>query len=321
MTTTYKVKKWSDEALQAEIAKLADTVELFWHYDNKLSSEDVATILDKGLEGFDEVEMELQDRNWEDFDRMKQEAIDERLAAMRLVQKVRRSDEKRFRELVDESDKLLSDVDLQQLARNTGAVRCVVSVNEPWISFQAWRGVESKGQVDELCALCDLLKVNPKKLQALVTCDNDNRPTCDPEPAIFPDRPEREGHEYVTLDAVAAALHETSYGGQLVFMLKLPLTDLIANPDAYAKSALKIHKGTLGLIYCFMNGAGSCENMELLKDLTLPFGSFSLRLDATLRHGLQSCYEFTDAPWQRGSIMPVEDDPTAAPPTDATPTA
>jgi hypothetical protein len=308
MTTIYKIKKWSDEALQAEVAKLDDEVELYWDSDSKMSPENVATILEKGLEGLDEVEMELQDLHWEEFDRLKEAAIDERLAAMRLVQKVRRSDEKRFRELVDDSDKLLSNVDLKQLARQTGAVRCVVTVDEPSVSFQAWQGVKSKGQVDELCDLCTLLNVNPRKLQAFVTCDNDDRPSYDPEPAVFPDHPEREGHEYVTIDAVAAALNETSYGGQLVFMLKLPITDLIANPDAYTKGALKIRKGTLGLIYCFMNGAGSCEDMTLLKDLTLPFGSFSLRLDASLRYGLQSCYGFTDQPWKQGSIEPIEEE-------------
>lgn len=242
---------------------------------------------------------------------MKDVAIDERLTAMRLVQKVRRSDEKRFRELIDESDKLLTDVGLKQLARQTGMARCVVIVREPEISFQAWRGVESKGQVDELCALCDLLHVNPAKLQAFVTCDNDDRPSYDPDPAIFPILPSRHGHEYVTIDAVAAVLNETSYGGQLVFMCKLPLVDLVSNPEAYAKGGITIHKDTLGMIYCFMNGAGSCEDIELLKDLTLPFGSFALKVDSTLHHSLQSCYGFTDKPWKQGSIEPVEEAPPA----------
>lgn len=310
MTTAYKVKKWSDEALQAEVAKLDDTVELYWHYDSELSDKDVATIFEKGLEGVDEVSMGLQDLNWEEFERLKEVAIDEHLATMRLVQKVRRSDERRFREMVDDRDKLLADVNLKQLAHLTGAARCVVIVKEPEISFQAWRGVESKGQVDELCALCTLLNVNPHKLQAFVTCDNDHRPSYDPEPAIFPDHPEREGHEYVTIDSVAATLNETSYGGQLVFMLKLPISDLIEDPDAYTKGALTIRKGTLGLIYCFMNGAGSCEDMELLRDLTLPVGSFELKLDSALRHGLQSCYGFTDKPWKQGSIEPAPTTPT-----------
>lgn len=309
MTKVHKVKKWSDEALQAEIAKLDDEVELYWHYDSELSDEDVATIFEKGLEGLDEVSTSLEDWNQEEFWRMKEAAIAEHLATMRLTQKVRRSDEKRFRDMVDESDKLLADINLKQLARNTGAARCVVILNEPEISFQAYRGVESKGQVDELCELCTLLNVNPKKLQAFVTCDNDHRPSYDPEPAIFPDHPERDGHEYVTIDSVAATLNETSYGGRLVFMSKLPLADLIADPDAYTKGALKIRKGTLGLIYCFMNGAGSCEDMELLKDLTLPFGSFELKLDAACRYGLQSCYGFTDEPWKQGSIEPAEEAP------------
>lgn len=316
MPTIYKVKRWSDEALQAEVDKLDNEVELYWHYDSELCEKDVSKIFEDGLEGLDEVSMGLEDLNQEEFWRMKEAAIEERLTAMRLVQKVRRSDEKRFREMIDDSDKLLSNVNLKQLARNSGSARCVVIVNEPEISFQAWRGVESKHQVDELCEMCTLLNVNPKSLQSFVTCDNDNRPAYDPEPAIFPDHPEREGHEYATIDSVAATLNETSYGGQLVFMLKLPLVDLIENPEAYTKSALKIRKGTLGLIYCFMNGAGSCEDMELLKDLTLPFGSFSLRLDATLCHGLQSCYGFTDKPWKQGSIEPVGEIQTT-PPEDA----
>lgn len=319
MPKVSKVKKWSDEALQAEVDKLDDEVKLYWHYNSEFSAEDVATIFEKGLEGLDEVSMSLEDMNFEEFDRMKEEAIKERLTAMRLVRKVRRSDEKRFREMVDDSDKLLADVNLKDLARNSGSARCVVIVNEPEISFQAWRGVESKHQVDELCEMCTLLNVNPKSLQAFVTCDNNNRPSYDPEPAIFPDNPEREGQEYVTVDSVAATLDETSYGGQLVFMCKLPLVDLIEDPEGYTKKSLKIRKGTLGLIYCFMNGAGSCEDMELLKDLTLPVGIFELKLDSALRYGLQSCYGFTDQPWKQGSIEPVGEVQTTIPypPSDA----
>lgn len=318
MPTIHKVKRWSDEALQAEVDKLDNEVELYWHYDSEFSKEDVAAIFEKGLEGLDEVSMSLEDLNQEEFWRMKEEAIKERLTAMRLVQKVRRSDETRFREMVDDSDKLLSNVNLKDLARNSGSARCVVIVNEPEISFQAWRGVESKGQVDELCELCALLNVNPKKLQSFVTCDNDNRPTYDPEPAIFPDHPEREGQEYVTVDSVAATLNETSYGGQLVFMFKLPVSDLVAKPEAFAKGGITIHKDTLGLIFCFMNGAGSCEDMKLLKDLTLPAGSFEVKLDASIRYGLQSCYGFTDPPWKQGSVTPLEpEEQTTTPSEDA----
>ena len=301
----YKVKKWSDEALRAEIDKLDDIVELYWGHNDEMSDKDVETILEAGIAGLDDVEMRLQDLNWEELDRMKDAAVSERLVAMRLTARVRRSDEKRFRDMVDESAKLLADVNLKGLARNSLDVCCVVVVNEPDISFQAYRGVESKSQVDEICELCSLLNVNPKSLQDFVTCDNDNRPTYDPEPAIFPDHPEREGHEFVSIKSVRDTLQETSYGGQLVFMLKLPLADLIEDPEGYTKKSLKIRKGTLGLIYAFWNGAGSCEDMELLKDLILPHGTFSLELDSSRRYGLQDCYGFTDAPWKRGSVEPV----------------
>jgi hypothetical protein len=314
-----KGRRWSNKALKAEVEKLDDTIELYWHYNDEFCTNDVATIFEKGLEGLDEISMAIQDMNWEEFDRMKEEAIERRLDAMRLFDKVSDKTEKRFRAMVEDSEKLLTDCNLRQLARNTGAVRCVVIVNEPQISFQAWRGVESKHQVDELCELCTILNVNPKKLQSFVTCDNDNRPSYDPEPAIFPDHPEREGHEYVTIESVVATLNETSYGGQLVFMFELPLVGLIENPDGYTKGDIRIKKGTLGLIFEYMNGAGSCEDMELLKDLELKAGTFSLELDAGRKWGLQACYGFTDQPWKQGSVESVTSPCRSARPTSSAP--
>ena len=308
MTTTKKKHRWTRKAIQAEVDKLDDEIQIYWDRNDELSKGDITRILENGLEGLDEVAEELTGMSRDYFWEREKEAIDAALDAMEDISPVSEKTKAAFLEMVIDSNKLLHNTDIKGLARNTGGAYFVVIVNEPEILFQAWRGVQSKGQVDELCELCTLLNVNPAPLQELVTCDNDNRPSYDPEPAVFPDHPERDGQEYVSLASLKSVLNETMYGGQLVFMLKMDVRDLIDNPDAYRSGPLTVKAGTLGVMYEYCNGAGSCDDMELLKDLTLPAGSFSFELDASRKWGLQSCYGFTDAPWKQGSVEIPEDE-------------
>lgn len=314
---------WTNQDLAAEVAKLDDTVELYWDYRDELSREDVAKIAENGWEGVDEVRDELESRNMEEIWRLQEAAIERALESMRKRGEVSCKTERRFRAQIEESDKLLTDGNLKGLARGNRGGRFTVMLHEPEISFQAWRGVQSKGQVDELCALCAILNVNPVHLQPLVVADNDNRPSYDPEPVVFPDHPERDGNEYVNLKDFLSEINEVSYGGHLVFMFALDVADLVENPDAYRNGPLKICKGTLGLIYEYCNGAGSTAEMPLVKDLILPAGSYDFRYDDGRRWGLQACYAFTAEPWRQGSVEPVsEEQPTLQfPPTDAKTTA
>jgi hypothetical protein len=48
--------------------------------------------------------------------------------------------------------------------------------------------------------------------------------------------------------------------------------------------------------------------MVLQKDLVLEAGSYELKLDAAMRYGVQSCYEFTGVPWKAGDITPHKKD-------------
>lgn len=314
---------WTNQDLEREVAKLDDTVELYWHYNDELGRDEIAKIVDDGQEGLDEVYQELESLNCEELWRLQDSAIESALESMRMRGEVSAKTERRFRALIEESGKLLIDVNLKGLAKCTGAGRFTVLLKEPEIAFQAWRGVRSKREVDDLCALCAILNVNPAHLQPLVTADNDDRPSYDPEPVVFPNHPERDGQEYVALKDFLSEIGEVTYGGGLVFMFALDLVDLIKDPDAYRNGPLKIRAGTLGLIYEYCNGAGSTAEMPLKKDLILPAGSYVLSYDSARRYGLQSCYGFTGEPWKQGSVEPAtEEQPTIQfPPSDAKTTA
>jgi hypothetical protein len=304
-TTINKRHRWTKKALQAEVDKLDDEVELYWDYRDELGNDDIEKILDQGQEGADEVEMCLIELNWENLQDSRGRAIDEQLASMRKRHPVPTAAEERFRKMVEESDKLQSSADLKGLAGRTEA-DFVVILKEPELEYEAYRGVRSKYQVDDFCKMFELLNVNPSHFQKWVTADNDNLPSYAPDPVIFPDHPERDGHEYVPLDQVHDIMNETNYGGQLLFMVRMKVSDLLENIEAFKAGPIKVHTGTYCFPYCFGNGAGPCAEMILQKDLVLPAGSFSIALDASRRYGVQSCYGFTAQPWEAGHITTEE---------------
>jgi hypothetical protein len=318
MTATAKRHRWTKKALQAEVDKLDDEVEIYWDYRDELSNDDIKKILDQGLEGADEVEMELTHLNMEYLDDARDRAIDEQLASMRKRHPVSDAAEARFRELVEQSDKLLSSADLKGLAGRTEA-DFVIVINEPELEYEAYRGVQSNSQVDDLCVMFKVLNVNPAHFQKWVTADNDNRPSYDPEPVVFPNHPERDGHEHVKLDEVHDVMNETNYGGQLLFMVRMKVSDLLKEIEAFKAGPIRVHAGTYCFPYCFANGAGPCAEMILQKDLDLAAGSFTIYLDAARRYGVQSCYGFTAKPWKAGNITTLEASQPPLPfqPTDA----
>jgi hypothetical protein len=308
MTEAPKRHRWTNKALQAEVDKLDDEVEIYWDYRDELGEDDIVLILDKGLEGVDEVEMELTHLNDENLNEARDREIDQQLEYMRKRHPVSESAEKRFREMVDESDKLQFSAALKDLARRTEA-DFVVILEEPEMDYQAYRGVQTTSQVADFCKLFELLNVNPEHFQKWVTADNDDRPSYDPDPVIFPSHPERDGHEFVTLEHVHDIMNETNYGGRLMFMVRLKVSDLIEEIDAFKAGPIKVHKGTYCFPYCTMNGAGPCAEMILQKDLILPAGSFTIRLDSKMHYGIQSCYGFTAEPWKAGHITTLEEKP------------
>lgn len=318
MTAIAKRFRWTKKALQAEVDKLDDEIEIYWDYRDELDNDSIEKILDQGRDGADEVEQELVDLNTDNLLDSRDRAIDEHLAFMRRRRPVPEAAEARFRELVGESDKLAFSANLKELARRTEA-DFVVIVKEPELDYQAYRGVQSKAQVDDFCRMFELLNVNPSHFQKWVEADNNNRPSYDPDPVIFPDHPERDGHEYVPLSQVHDIMNETNYGGQLLFMVRMKVSDLLDNIEAFKAGPIKVHVGTYCFPYCFGNGAGPCAEMILQKDLVLPAGSFSIGLDASRRYGVQSCYGFTAVPWKAGHITTVEavQETLPFPPSDA----
>lgn len=296
--------RWTDKALKAEVAKLGDTVEIYWGYRDELGTEDVVKILEQGQTGVDEVEHELISYNFDSLCESRGCEIDTHLACMRRHHSVSPAAEQRFRDLVKDSDKLLFDANLKDLTRRTTA-NFLVMLPEPHSDYQAYRGVESAHQVEVFCKWFELLNVNPAHFQTWVTADNENRPSYDKEPVIFPEHPERDGNEFVLLEQVHDIMNETNYGGQMVFMVNLTVWDLIEHIEAFKRGPIVVKKGTWCFPFCTMNGAGPCAEMILQKDLTLPAGSFELRLDSKLRYGVQSCYGFTGDVWKAGSIAPA----------------
>ncbi len=300
-----KRHRWTKANLQAQVDKLDDEVEIYWDYRDELGKDDIAKIVNEGLEGLDEVEMSLRDLNAHELFRLRDEAVEAAVERAKKISPMSDRIEKQFRQMIEDSDKLLESVDIKGLARHTTAY-FTISVNDIELSYQAYRGVESAEQVREFCKMFDLLGVNPGHFQKWVTADNENRPSYDPEPVVFPDHPERDGGELVTVESVHDIMNETNYGGTLLFLLELKVSDLIENLEAFTKGPITVHKGTWCFPYCFMNGAGPCAEMILQKDLVLPAGSFTLHLDSHCHYGVQSCYGFTEVPWRAGNITPAE---------------
>jgi hypothetical protein len=296
--------RWTDKALRAEVAKLDTEVAPYWDYRDELNEDSIVKILDEGLEGVDAASEELIDLNLEYLCEQKDREIDEHLESMRKRHPVSPAAEQRFRDIVEDSDKLCFSADLKGLTRRQ-TENFLVMLPEPYSDYQAYRGVQSTHQVEVFCKWFELLNVNPAHFQKWVTVDNNDRPSYDPAPVIFPNHPERDGHELVLLEQVHDIMNETTYGGQMVFLVNLTIADVIEHIEAFKSGPIVVKKGTWCFPYCTMNGAGPCAEMILQKDLTLPAGSFGLRLDSKLRYGVQSCYGFTGEPWKAGTITPT----------------
>lgn len=63
MTAIAKRFRWTKKALQAEVDKLDDEIEIYWDYRDELDNDSIEKILDQGRDGADEVEQELVDLN------------------------------------------------------------------------------------------------------------------------------------------------------------------------------------------------------------------------------------------------------------------
>lgn len=295
----------TEEQWQQLVAKLPETVKLYWDQRDELSTEDLAKLCD-AEEGAYEVESNLRDLNLEAEWQLQKEAIDEALRDMDLDEIDASDVWQRLQEEEKLGPKLGFDVNLKDLARNTRGVNLTVVCKQE-LNFEAWQGVCSTAQVKELCAYCELLNINPRYLQAYVVADNDKRPSYDPEPVIFPDFPEREGHEKMLPKDFAEMLDNMCYAGTLVFLFRLDGLELMDTIAGLKQGPLRIHRGTVCVFYDFYNGAGSTEGL-LTQDLVLEPGSYEISFDAGRRYGLQSCYGFTTQVWKAGHVT-VEDTP------------
>lgn len=299
--------RWTAKRLQAEVDSLDDTVELFWDYRDSLDQESATLIINEGEEGLSRVEDRLRERNWDTLLDMRTQEIKEKLIAMRRKHPVSAAAEARFMDMTTNSDKLMPDVNLERLMKNT-ELDFIVILNDPTLEATGF-GITSMSVVRDLCEVFALLNINPAPFQVLVTADNDNRPSYDPEPVVFPAHPERDGHEYTDPRSMMEVLQETTYGGRLTFLFRSSLDYIAADIEAFKKGPIKVKKGTEFFPYDFFNGAGPGASCVLTKDLVLPEGSYVLEVDAARRYGVQSCYGFTSEVWSSGHITTVDEKP------------
>lgn len=281
----------TEEQLMEVVNRLGDN-EIYWEYDDELSNEQITDLIAGRV---DDVEMEIVENNFEHLHDQREVAISNSLYDLRRKFLVTDEVEKRFRSLIDEHDKLLDSANLRDIAKKTEAYFVVV-VKEPELNYQSWRGIETPGQADEINHLCEILNCNPAPMLDRLGDANYN----DDIPLKLDDHPERDGNEYATTKMVGDCLREATYGGQLVFMCKMRVSDILDKTEE--PQALRIHRGTLGIIYTFSNGAGSCPDIKLMKDLVLPPDIYDFDLDSNYLYGVQRCYGFTDETWKVGHV-------------------
>ena len=112
--------------------------------------------------------------------------------------------------------------------------------------------------------MTDLLFLNPALLKKALSKSEISTP------GRWPDLSYRNGKEAVDYDSFVYELSNQSCYAQLVFMGMLPLDDLYHNDFGVYKGII-VPKGNMCGMFNFWNGCGSVLEMELKRDLLLPF--------------------------------------------------
>jgi hypothetical protein len=269
-------------AINQAIEKMVERKESFqcwWDRGSELATEQVARILDGKK---DEVEEEILDLNREEMWRMRADKAKE------LVSDLMLDDDHPLQEVLTAyaeeglGESIFDDANLKDLMRQTSAWGYTVRPNDVETHMEGWRGI---GELEEVEGICELLNISPHHLQGLVA----------DEELELPEIPEREGNECVTPVGLRDIFVNSIYGGRVAFLVSLDLGEWASIEDPEA-CGLRVKAGTTVCIHDYCNGATGGET-DLIRDIILPAGSYTLDYDRDRKYGIQSCCALTVAAW------------------------
>lgn len=185
---------------------------------------------------------------------------------------------------------------LEDLLRNTPDMNLVgqLQSNEGGLGWSYINGAGAVTYDGYLKIIIDVLQLNPAVVK--VGMKREGRAVS----GRWPDRPNRE--PYVKYQDFMRELDNlSSESNELTFLAKLDLSDL---PDYRGK--VLFPKGNYVGLFDRHCGSGSVLDMELLRDFKFvqdathrgcPFDKYRLRLDDTIRYGVQDVYGLTSNGW------------------------
>jgi hypothetical protein len=258
-----------------------ESFSIYWDQGSELSQKQVARIL-AGEQ--DEVSEEILDMNREELWRQRNEKAKELVDSLNLEGD---SEHPLYETLGSHAEEALNesiydDANLKDLMRNTSAWGYTVRPKDVETSMEGWRGIRYLDEVEDICTL---LSVSPHHLQRLVGDDTLRLPVI----------PERDGQECVTPEGLMDIFVNSIHGGQVVFLVSLDLGEWanIENRDA---RGLRVKAGTTVCIHDYCNGATGGET-DLIRDIILPAGSYTLDYDLNKKYGIQACCALTPSAW------------------------
>lgn len=273
------------------------SIDIFWDYRDGFDIQDVRKLVE-APEGEQEIADTLWRLNVDSFARENDRVVE---AVMSWVEKQggildddpglsQEGIQGKVEELVNA---LPLDLKLDDLARNTGRIKCVARFGDPF-NYQNYRGLESLD--DALLGVLKLLRISPHHLEDL----KPNGSALE-LPVI-----EYETPPAVSVKRFLSVMSETAYGGHLCFMVHIPCIDLLRQRDGYRSNDLLVKAGTLVTLNCYECGATAMDEAALLVDLVLPAAQVELIVDEARGYGIQNVCQLTNTPWDRGEIKPIE---------------
>lgn len=261
-----------------ERLKTLPNPEIYWDYRDHLSEEQIGKILNDP-EGLNEVENEIWDMNLDYSYDMEIDHLKEALEYFKseLSEELQiEEDEINFKELAQELreeflDYLGVDTNIKGLIGNTPNPGCRVELYSNYDCINSHWFEESAGGYDYedtyFGAAVDALNLNPAKLKKHL--DERGIATIDE----FPDKPEREGQEYVDYKSFISEMENRSCGANLLTILcKVDLGDVVDHGGMPSKFI--IPKGNSVGFYSSMQGGGSQFECPLIRDMVIDTKAF-----------------------------------------------
>jgi hypothetical protein len=293
---------WSGERGRFQVAILEDiqrlaakgySFALSWDRGAGLSASQVDQVLQPN--GLDTLSEELHNLNFDGFWQQRNDKANELLKDQGLDSEHPLWDVLRDYALEEMNELLFDDTNIKDLMRGTSAWGFTLRPNDVETWMQGWSGIR---ELEDIESICELLNVSPHHLQELVACEG----------LFLPEIPERNGNEYIEPKQLYSVFAESIGGGQLVFLLSLDLEAWVFDGDQQAAETrgVIVKAGTPVTIHDYCNGATSCGDGTLIKDLTLLPGSYVLDYDRQKKYGIQSCCGLTVEAWDGSIEVPPE---------------